>query len=67
MRRLSASLRRRRGDSTPRDPVPAFCLVSHISVSVIGGILALFAVYSWAFEPATAPEAPEHSKKEGAY
>ena len=32
-------------------------LVSHISVSVIGGILALFAVYSWAFEPATAPEA----------
>ena len=28
MRRLSASLRRRRGESTPRDPDPAFCLGS---------------------------------------
>ena len=42
-------------------------LVSHVSVSVIGGILALFAIYSWAFEPATAPNAPDSSKKEGAY
>ena len=42
-------------------------LVSHLSVSIIGGILALFAVYSWAFEPATAPDAPEPTKKEGAY
>ena len=40
-------------------------LVSHVSVSVIGGILALFAIYSWAFEPATAPNAPDSSKKRG--
>jgi cytochrome c oxidase subunit 1 len=42
-------------------------LVSHLSVSIMGAILALFAVYSWAFEPATAPDAPESTKKEGAY
>ncbi len=42
-------------------------LVSHISVSIIGGILSLFAIYSWSFEPATAPDALESTKKEGAY
>ena len=42
-------------------------LVSHISVSIIGGILALFSIYSWAFEPATAPDTSESTRKEGAY
>jgi cytochrome c oxidase subunit 1 len=32
-------------------------LVSHLAVSVIGGMLALLALYSWVFEPPTAPEA----------
>ena len=41
-------------------------LVSHLSVSVIGGILALFSIYMWAFEPATAPDAQTH-KQDGAY
>ena len=30
-------------------------LISHIAISVIGGILALDSIYGWAFEPATAP------------
>ena len=41
-------------------------LVSHLSVSVIGGILALVSIFSWAFEPATAPE-PQTHKQDGAY
>ncbi len=39
-------------------------LLSHISVSVIGGIVSLAAIYSWAFEPATAPES---TPSDGAY
>jgi len=31
-------------------------IVSHIAISVVGGILTLFALYSWVFEPPTAPE-----------
>ncbi|MCZ6535215.1 MAG: cytochrome c oxidase subunit I [Dehalococcoidia bacterium] len=39
-------------------------LVSHLAVSVIGGILALFSIYSWALEPATDPDA---HRDHGAY
>ena len=30
-------------------------LISHVAISVVGGILALDSIYGWAFEPATAP------------
>lgn len=38
-------------------------LVSHLSVSIIGGALALFSIYMWAFEPATEadPSEAEHA------
>ena len=31
-------------------------LISHLAVTIIGGILAIAAIYGWAFEPATAPK-----------
>ena len=40
-------------------------LISHLSLSVIGGLLALVSIYLWAFEPPTAPSS--HTGEKGGY
>ena len=37
-------------------------LLSHIAISVIGGILAMFSVVKWSFEPPTAPSVQDEDK-----